>query len=280
MCKVVRGAMKVSLLFVFIALFANLQVYADRNLNEQANLHPLDTFTADVLNKGEWFYGQPPIPAPGYNFYGLTEKVTLQFDYTAWLGGVPSFNIRYQLYNNDASNLTMSTEVMLLYIDPSIDELDKDQEYLYIKREGVNGFLRLNVSYSLSDRNRLHGSFGLSYSDYLSITNENRPVLKGEQFSDLVDPAIMLGYEGHISKKLMFVANVSYGETWLLFENRPRKQQFVYGFRWLPFSNSKRPIFNNMAIDLIALFARFHDAEEEISFPLPLFPVLTWQWNG
>jgi len=88
----------------------------------------------------------------------------------------------------------------------------------------------------------------------------------------------MLGLEYRFSPKLMWITNVSYGETWLLLENRPRKEQLVYGFRWVPMAGQRRGIFSNLAIDLIALYVRFPDADEESRFPLPIFPVLTWQW--
>lgn len=269
---------KLCFFLLILSAFNSPSTYAARDLRSQANLHPLDTFTADTLKEGEWYYGQPPIPAPGYSFYGLTENTTIQLDYTAWLGGVPSFNLRQKLFGNNRSKLRVSTEFMIIYMDESLDEMDEDQDYLFIKREGTNGYARVNLSYRLTDDVRLHGSLGFSYSEYLRISNENRPQPIGEEFVDLVDPTFMLGYEHYITDNLMFVGNISYGETWLLLENRPRKEQLVYGFRWTPFTNSSRPILKNMAVDLIALFARFPDAEEELAFGVPLFPVFTWQW--
>lgn len=247
-----------------------------RELRTRANMHPLDTFTADVLEDDEWFYGQPPIPAPGYNFVGLNDDWTLQLDYTAWLGGVPSINLRRRL--TEGERLSTAVEFMVIYMDEDLDEMDEDQDHLFIKREGVNGFARVNASYRINRDVRLHASLGFSYSESLVISNEDREEFIGDEWEDLIDPAISIGYEHFINDDLMFVMNLSYGETWLLFENRPRKEQFVYGFRWVPLKNSPTPLWRNMAVDLIALYANFPDAEEDFGLPIPLFPVFTWQW--
>jgi len=158
-----------------------LPAFAARDLNSMANLHPLDTFTADVLDKGEWYYGQPPIPAPGYNFVGLSDKLTLQIDYTAWLGGLPSLNLRQRLFGQRGQGLSAALEGMLLYMRADLDEMDTDNDTLYIRRRGWNGYLRLNTSLRLSDKARLHTSLGISYSEYLHIQNENRPTVIGKE---------------------------------------------------------------------------------------------------
>ncbi len=253
--------------------FDHLNVRELRNL---ANLHPLDTFTADVLEDDEWHYGQPPIPAPGYNFVGLSDDWTLQLDYTAWLGGVPSVNLRRRL--SEGENLSTAAEFMVIYMDEDLDEMDEDQDHLFIKREGLNGYARINASYRLNRDIRLHASLGYSYSESLVISNEDRDEFIGDEWEDLVDPAATIGYEHFINDNLMFVANISYGETWMLFENRPRKEQIVYGFRWVPFADSPRPLLRNLAVDMIALYANFPDAEEDFGLPIPIFPVFTWQW--
>jgi hypothetical protein len=120
---------------------------------------------------------------------------------------------------------------------------------------------------------------GASYSEHLEISNEGRSEFIGDEWEDLVDPIYMIAADYYINDNLMFVTNLSYGETWMLFENRPRKEQFVYGFRWAPFTDDKKAIWNNLSFDLIALYSGFPDAEEEVGFPVPLFPVATWQWH-
>ena len=267
---------KLGLLLISLSIGQSALALDTRDLRGQANMHPLDTFTADVLDDGEWYYGQPPIPAPGYNFVGLDENWTIQLDYTAWLGGVASLNLRRRI--SESERLSTALEFMLLYLPEDLDELDKDQDNLFIKREGFAGYARINTSYRLSRDSRIHASLGFSYSESLVISNEDRPEFIGEEFDDLIDPAFSIGYEHFLSDNLMFVTNVSYGETWLLFENRPRKEQFVYGFRWVPFADHPRPLLRNMAVDLIALYANFPDAEEDAGFPVPLFPVFSWQW--
>lgn len=76
----------------------------------------------------------------------------------------------------------------------------------------------------------------------------------------------------------MFVANTSYGETWLYFENRPRKKQTIYGFRWMPNLSSSSKFWKSMSVDLAAIFVEFEDAEHETSLPIPIFPVVNWVW--
>lgn len=219
--------------------------WAARDLRNDANMHPLDMFTADTLDEDEWHYGQPAIFAPGYNFVGLSDRWTAQLDYTAWLGGVPSLNFRYALSKGNP-RFNAALEFMAIYIDEDfyddVDELDEDQDHLFIKREGLGGYLRFNASYTVNKDTRLHFSLGSSYSEYLEISNEDRGEFIGDQWEDLIDPIVMLGVDYSINDDLMFVANVSYGETWMLFENRPRKEQFVYGFRWAPFTRNRKSI--------------------------------------
>ena len=62
-------------------------------------------------------------------------------------------------------------------------------------------------------RRRNHGSLGLSYSEFLAISNENRDEFIGDTFENLIDPAIQIGYEHFITDNLMFLTNFSYGEN-------------------------------------------------------------------
>lgn len=91
-------------------------------------------------------YHQPPIPAPGYSFWGVTDSLTVQLDYTAWLGGVPSLNVRYQFtQNNDVFQIAWET--MYIYIRPELlPDMDKDTEDLFYYREGPGIFSRINTS--------------------------------------------------------------------------------------------------------------------------------------
>jgi hypothetical protein len=52
----------------------------------------------------------------------------------------------------------------------------------------------------------------------------------------------------------------------------------TYGLRLIPFRGSGAGFLRNMRLELNALSVQFKDADEQRSLPIPLFPVVYWQW--
>lgn len=267
--------------FLLIVGFLNPSS-AQGNLLTEPAMNPGDTATADVLRDGEWSYNQPLIPAPGWMRWGVTENLTLQLDFTAWIFGVPSANFRYQFFRSADRSTRISLETMYVYFvpnHPSFQDFNKDDKYLFISRKGDTGFSKLNLSTSMGHRWIFHGSLGASYSRFYEVKNENREEFHGRVFENLWDPIAAVAVEYRSSQTTAFHANLSYGETFFLMENRPRKYQAVYGGRFLPFGRSPSPIWKNLRFELNALFFQFPDAKEGYSLPLPIYPYVYWQWR-
>lgn len=271
-----RPAIWILLLALAPALWAT-----EPSLRTEPDLNPGDLFTADVLQKGDWSYGQPPKFLPGWFRYGATDRLTLQFDATAWVGGVPDMNARLALIPSEPGESGLAWETMILYFNPRLrhlNDLNSDDRHLFIQRHGMAGYSRLNAGLALGETVTAELSGGASYSNNLIIQNENRDIFHGRSFRHLVDPAASAGFVGRPGDRWSWHFGASYGETFLFMENRPRKWQGTYGFRFIPFRGSRKAILRNMRIEVNALFVYFKDAKEKRSLPVPIFPVFYWNW--
>ncbi|MBL0350219.1 MAG: hypothetical protein IPP68_07585 [Elusimicrobia bacterium] len=252
-----------------------------RTLLTERSLHPGDILTGEVLHAGEWVYGQPPFFAPGWFRWGVTERCTLQFDAMAWLGGLPDANVRFGLGSLAEGRVAISWETMVLYFDATHDnlkDLADEDKHLFVRRAGGGGYSRLNVDVPLPSRWIGHVSLGASYSHKLAIRNEDRSVFHGRVFRSLWDPAVTLGLEKRASPKWAFHAGIGYGETFTFQENRPRKFQATYGFRFAPWVNHRKAFWRNARLEINAIMVRYNDARETRSIPIPLIPFAYWQW--
>lgn len=277
-----------STLFLFVVsmfafLFTPVCSFAEesRGLQTERVLHPGDIYTGDVLQKGEWFYAQPPFAAPGWFHWGMTDWCTLQFDVTAWLGGLPDMNVRVALPSPAPERVRLAWESMAYFFDANLDTLEDladEDDHLFIRRDGWAGFSRLNVTVPMPADWIGHVSAGMSYSDELIIRNENRPDPIGKSFKKLWDPLFTLGIERRPSPKWTFHAGASYGETFTFQEARPRKLQATYGFRFAPFLKNRRPFWRNFRLEINAVMVYFGDADEGRSIPIPIIPYAYWQW--
>ncbi len=245
-------------------------------LIDEHMLHPLDSFTGDTFRKGEWFYAQPPVLLPGWALWGLTDGVTVELDFTAWVIGVPDMNVRVRLW--ERGPLRLASETMAFYISAKIGDLDGDDEHLLYERPGIGGYSRLNVSWNLSGRVALHLSGGGSYSRSLTIANEGRPESLSRSFNDYVEPVASVGFDVRLFPWLSLNAAGSYGETFVYFENHPRKYQATYGFRLAPFYNNKYAFLKHVRIELAGIYTSFPDIRETRSTYAPIYPYIYWQW--
>lgn len=246
----------------------------------EPSLNQGDMATADVFRKSEWSYNQPAIPAPGWMRWGVTDNLTVQLDLTAWVFGVPSANFRYSLFSSSSGVFKAAWETMYVYFDPDhpeFQDFNKNDEFIFLRRTGNTGFTKLN--FSAGRRWIVHWSLGASYSDRLEIRNENRPEQFGKSYVRLWDPTAMIGLEWRHSPRTALHIAASYGETFFFMENRPRKEQLVYGIRWAPLLGSRGAFWRNLRLEFNALHYNFPDARERYALWLPIYPYAYWQWR-
>ena len=266
--------------FVVVAMQINgaqAQV-ADSGLVDEVMLHPLDAFTAFTLHQGEWKYNQALDPFPSWVEYGLTDRLTLQMDFNAWVGGVPGLFMRYRL-NQNVIQPELALESMILFISRKINVIE-DYDYLNVLRKGVNWYVRINSSWQLSSRFYFHLSVGTTYADFIKIENAKRDSYHGKTYERTFSPDFSFAADWRISQWLSFHSTASYGTTFLYLDNEPRKYQFTYGFCIKPFRNNKRGFLRHFHVQLASLTIHYREAQETLSLPIPLYPFFYWQWGG
>jgi len=261
-----------------MACLLGLGFSAQASLLDERMINPLDAFTAQVLHEGEWLYGQPPALAPGWMFWGITERLTAELDLMAWLGGVADMNVRYGLVDPEKNPFGLAWENMAFYLPPALGDMNKNQEHVFFEREGAGAYSRLNSSWQFMPRQWLLLSVGASYSHYLRIENKNRPEFQGAFFSNYTEPVVSLGLDSRWASWLSVHATASYGETFSYQENRPRKEQLTYGFRFAPFLGNTWGVFNTLRVELAAFVIYYRDAQELQALYVPVYPSLYWQW--
>ncbi|MCK4420546.1 hypothetical protein KAW48_02020 [candidate division WOR-3 bacterium] len=272
----------VSLCCLVITLFG-ITVFAgetDSGLVNERMLHPLDSYTAYTFQKGEWAYNFPVLGlSPGWMWWGVTDWLTAEIDIECLLGGVPSFNFRFSLTEQNGILPALAYETMFQYLFEEIDLLE-DYEYLRVVRKGASWYNRINASWRFSEQMCLHLSIGGTYSESILIENDNRPEYFGKHFQDLISPDLSLGIDWRISKWFSFHSAGSYGTTFIYLDNVPRKCQFTYGFRIAPLLKNRWAILRNLRLEFAAIFYYFPEARETVSLPVPILPYLYWQGGG
>lgn len=269
---------------VYLAIFFCIATIAKaQDLRTEPSINQGDIPTADVFRKGEWSYNQPLLFSPGWMRWGVTDRFTMQYDLMAWLGGLPDMNVRYALWEQKENSPRLALEGMYLWFSKDndvLDDLNKNDKHLLIHREGSAGFLKLNGSFPVSTAWIFYWSVGASYSERYVVANQNRADNYRQRFTALWDPTATLGCEYRPSAAWAFHSSVSYGETVLFQENRPRKQQLVYGFRSAPWLDSKSAFLHNLRFELNSISVYFRDAHEGRSTGIPIVPYVYWQWRN
>lgn len=253
-------------------------------------LHPVDSFTAYTLKKGEFVWNQvlAALPLPSWMWWGITDNLTMEIDLLPLVGGlfvdphlpVPSVNFRYKLAEHVGRRPAFAYEVMFQRMwNPFRGQLNEENTVL-IEREKASVFSRINMSQLLAENLRLHASVGVTWAQSILIENQNRPTRIGTQHLDLVSPDASLSLDWRPSPRVSLHLTGSYGTTFVYLDNVPRKTEIAYGFRLAPFYRSPRAILRNFRAEAAGLFFYFQDAQEWLSIPVPLFPYVYWQWGG
>ena len=251
-------------------------------LVEENMLHPLDSFTGDCFDKGEFSYSLPfPLfgLSPGWVWWGATDWLTAEVDIECLLGGVPSFNFRSPICSQRGIRPQIAFETMFQYLPKEINQLE-GFSYLNVFRKGVSWYNRINASWRMTRYLRLHLSVGGTYCQYLQIENDSQAVYFGKEFHDLFDPAISLGFDWRMSEKASFHITGSYGVTFIYLDNIPRKYQLCYGLRLAPFIKSRWGFLRNFRVEFSSINFYLPDAKKGVYLIAPIYPYLYWQWGG
>jgi hypothetical protein len=238
-------------------------------------LHPVDASTAYTFKKGEWAYNQALTPYPSWAWWGVTDFLTIELDFEAWLGGVPSFNLRFALSEQKHLKPAIAFETMYQFLSNEFDLLE-DYEYLNINRKGNSWYNRVNLSWEVSKKSYLHLSTGATYSEMLVIENNDTTNYKGNRYSNLISPDFSISIDYRFKKWISLHLTGSYGSTFLYLDNVPLKQQVAIGTRLAPFINDKLGFLRNFRIEIAIISFYFKDADERVGGPIGF---IYWQWN-
>ena len=252
-------------------------------INDDTYLHPIDAITPYTLKKGEWFYAQSfqTLPLPGWAFVGLTDKLTLQLDFTPFIGGFfvephypfPSISLRHKIFDQKAIRPTFSLEGQFFHIWDSLERFDVDGISLY--QAGSYFHLKTVFGYDFKPL-FIDFSIGLDYMNKMWWQEDSIII---NTLDHNLNPNFSFGVSYRPSKWISYHIAASYGATLNYFENAPRKIQFSYGVRIAPFYRNRYGILRNMRIEMISINAWFKDIEKYSGLPLPLYPLIYWQWQ-
>ena len=246
-----------------------------KSLINEIMLHPADASTGYVYKKGEWGYNQALTPYPSWAWWGITNRITVELDLEAWLGGIPSFNFRIGITNNEGWKPALAFETMYQYLNNEFDQFH-NLDYLEVLRKGSSWYNHLNFSWKLRKNIHLHITGGTTYAENITISNGDSLNYIGNSFANRLHPDFSLGIDWRIKKWIALYSTYSYGSTFLYADNIPRKQQFVLATRIAPFIKSEKGFFNSFRFELAYLYASFADASQSISGPIGF---LYWQWD-
>ena len=265
--------------WIFLSLLLSITVRSigqmeDRSLISETMLHPGDLATAYTFSAGEFSYQQAITPYPSWAWWGITDWLTAELDFEAWLGGVPSFNFRIGLKRQTGLIPTIAYETMFQFLGEEIDQLDK-LESLEIRRQGLNWYHHLNTSWKLASRWHFHLSGGVTVGNQLVISNGEKNNLKQKSWNKFIQPDLSLGIDWRAKSWLGLIASGSYGSTFLYADNIARKQQISLASRVAPFLKRKQGFWHSFRFELAFIHVYFADAQESFAGPIGF---VYWQW--
>lgn len=229
-------------------------------------LTPSSISTADTLHKNEKFFAPQ-----GWLAYGLTDRLTISWDWFVAFGGIPAGYLRYQV---PAGEQAFSVELYAAHFrDSTADERVVD--YMTEHRQAAS-WARLNWSSARIHDFRLHAYAGRSYYNYLRYAPYQGPQFQEKTYTQDSNIDYGLGLEWMVSPALRAHLNYIAGNTFTLFDQIPHKTMVVMGLHFAPFDRSRAKILSRMRFELNAISVDIPDAHYNKFFPL--FPVFYWQW--
>ncbi len=252
-------------------------------LDDDTYLHPVDGITPYTFHRGEWFYAQSlqTLPGPGWAFVGVTDRLTVQLDFTPLVGGlffkphypIPSLSARYKIATQKQLLPTISVEGQFFHLWDTLSRFDVKEHTLY--QNGSYFHLKTAWGYRWGPL-CVNGAVGV---DYMSEMWWAQGDTMTARLVPNLNPNFSLSVGWRKRPWISYHVALSYGATLTYFENVPRKIQLNYGMRIAPFYQNKWRFLRNMRIELVAINAWFPDIGQYASIPLPIYPLFYWQWE-
>jgi len=237
-------------------------------------LYPAGFPTADELRPGEWLLAPPPW---GWVAVGLPGETTLALDYPAALFGVPGALVRVGL-SRGRSAWQVALEGYGAYFVHTRDD-NRTGVYL-LQHHGVQSWLHINASATLTDRVRIHAYAGANYAYFERYAPWGTGPDFGESvFHNGVTPMGGVDVEVRANSWLMVHLNALYGNSFVYVDQVARKQMAVLSLLAAPFPKDWIGVLSRSRIELAAFWVRVPDAHYRALLPLPLYPSLYWQFG-
>ncbi len=259
-----------------------------QGLRDEIRLHPADEYTAYTLRKNEFIISNYPAnPLATWVEWGVTDRITINFDGEAFFGGLlikphlpyPSQYVRIKLWEQEKARPACAFESMYQYLWRESRQVDVDG--LLIARKGSSWYNRFNFSWRWKEKTFFHFSAGETYSENLTLSNNDSLNPTGKKYNPSLSPDISLGFDYCPKPWMSAHLAGSYGSTFVYLDNVPRKYSLAYAFRFAPFYRWKWGFFRNCRIELAGLDFYFADAKKNIPLIAPGIPggYIYWQWT-
>jgi len=271
------------LIFVLIAAGNNLNASNSsidkssdimNGLGYEPLLHAAGAPTADVLHKKENY-----LNIWGWGAYGITNNLTIIYDWLLVLAKIPAGFIRYQLPPH-TEKFAYSLELFgfsLAHFDEEVKAVETEEFEIY--QSGWQAWLHLNATYRINSRLRMHLSAGSTFDTYQKYTpKENANFSEEKIYEDYYSFDFAAGFDYLVKKNVRITASYTKGNHLLIYDQNPQKWAIQMGIQFAPFSNWQPGFFRNMRIELWGFYVNFPELEYEEGIP-PLFPLISWQWQ-
>jgi hypothetical protein len=269
-----------------VLIVAGDKLYASDALTEQSSctakglgneplLHAAGAPTADVLHRNENY-----VNMWGWGAYGITNNLTIIYDWLLVFAKIPAGFIRYQLPPH-TDKFSYSLELFGF----SLEHLDEEEvkavetEEFEIYQSGWQAWVHLNATYRINSRLRMHVSAGSTFDTYQKYTpKENAKFSEDIIYEDYYSFDFAVGFDFLLKKNLRISTNYIKGNQLFIYDQNPQKWAIQMGIHFVPFSNWKPGFFRNMRIELYGFYVNFPELKYEEGIP-PLFPLISWQWQ-
>ena len=237
-------------------------------------LFPAGLPTADALRNGEWMIAPPPW---GWMAYGLTDRLTVGWDYPVALLGYPAGLVRYQ-FPFGTPNMRFAGEFYFLGFPKELVD-DRSPGYQLVHR-GTQSWFHLQHTSRLSEKWRWHIYAGSTYATYQHYLPNKEAQFEPVLYEKHSSPDWGTGIQWDARPGMKVHVNYSFGNTLYFVDQVALKHLFVYTLHFAPFSESKPAILRNLRFDLSSITSNVPVAQYQVSLPLPVYPTVYWQWGG
>jgi hypothetical protein len=263
--------MALSLAFLFAACFGTACASIPR---AQPLIYPAGFPTGEALRDGEWLLAPPPW---GWVAAGVTDQLTIGWDYPATLFGYPAGLVRYQIPTGDTAPKLAVEAYGVWFSKPHTDER---QSGFKLERHGTQDWLHVQTSVPLSDNWKAHAYGGFNYATFQRYLPHEGVQFEPVTYENHISPDYGFGLQWYARPSMMISGNYTYGNTLYFVDQVALKKMFVASLLFAPFARSDNGFLRNLRVDLSAMYVNVPVAQYEESLPLPLFPTVYWQWGG